>query len=133
MMVMDPKCPLGTSLYTATEQQVSVARRWVRDLLSGHVDEETLYDVTLCTAELADNARKHGPKNGAISIGVYLCGDIVRLEVINDAVSSTRPHVTDAWLNTEGHGLQIVSAVAKDWGSYENDDLDLVVWCELHL
>lgn len=129
---MDSKYLLGASTYTATEQHVSVARRWVRDLLSGHVDEETLYDVTLCAAELADNARKHGPKGGAISVGVYLCSNIVRLEVTNDAVSLTRPHVTNAWFSTEGHGLQIVSEVAKDWGVYENDDLDLVVWCELH-
>jgi two-component sensor histidine kinase len=131
-VAMDSKCLLGTSTYTTTEQHVSVARHWVRDLISGHVDEETLYDVTLCTAELADNARKHGPKGGAISVGVYLCGDIIRLEVANGAVSLTRPHVTDAWFSTEGHGLQIVSAVAKDWGVYENDDLEQVVWCELH-
>jgi two-component sensor histidine kinase len=131
-MVMDSKFLLGTSTYTATEQHVSVARRWVRALLSGHVDEETLYDVTLCTAELADNARKHGPKSGAISVAVYRCGDIVRLEVTNDAVSLSRPHVTDACFSTEGHGLQIVSDLAKDWGVYENDDLEQVVWCELH-
>ena len=132
VMVMDAKCLLGTSTYTATEQHVSVARRWVRGLLSGHVDEETLYDVTLCAAELSDNARKHGPMGGDISVAVYLCGNVVRVEVTNDAASVTRPHVTDAWLSTEGHGLQIVSDVAKDWGVYENDDLDLVVWCELH-
>jgi anti-sigma regulatory factor (Ser/Thr protein kinase) len=132
-MVMDSKCLLGASTYTATtEQHVTVARRWIRDLLSSHVDEETLYDVTLCTAELADNARKHGPQGGAVSVAVYLCSNIVRLEVTNDAVSLTRPHVTDAGFSTHGHGLQIVSEIAKDWGVYENDDLDLVVWCELH-
>jgi anti-sigma regulatory factor (Ser/Thr protein kinase) len=132
MMVMDSKCLLGTSRYTAAEQHVSVARCWVRALLSGHVDEETLYDATLCTAELADNARKHGPRDGAISVAVYLRDDIVRLEVTNDAVSLTVPHVTDAGFSAEGHGLQIVSNVAKDWGVYENEDLEQVVWCELH-
>jgi two-component sensor histidine kinase len=131
-MVMDSKCLLGTSTYSATEQYVSVARRWVRGLLSGHIDEETLYDVALCAAELGDNARKHGPEGGAISVAVYLCRNVVRLEVTNGAVSLTRPHVTDARFSTEGHGLQIVSDVAKDWGVFENDDLDLVVWCELH-
>ena len=132
VMVMDAKRLLGTNTFAATEQHVSVARRWVRDLLSGHIDEETLYDVTLCAAELADNARKHGPTGGAISAAVYLCGNVVRLEVTNDAVSLTRPHVTDAWFSTEGHGLQIVSDLAKDWGTYENDDLEQVVWCEPH-
>lgn len=63
---------------------------------------------------------------------MYLRSDIVRLEVTNDAVSLTVPHVTDARFSTEGHGLQIVSDVAKDWGAYENDDLEQVVWCELH-
>lgn len=131
-MAMDAKRLLGTRTFTATEQQVSEARRWVRGLLSGHIDEETLYDVTLCAAELGDNARKHGPKGGAISVAVYLCGNVVRLEVTNDAVSPTRPHVTDAYFSTDGHGLQIVAEVAKDWGAYENDDLEQVVWCELH-
>jgi two-component sensor histidine kinase len=130
-MVMDSKCLLGTSTYTGTKQNVSLARRWVRELLSGHVDEETLYDVALCATELSDNARKHGPRGGSISLGVYLRDDIVRLEVTNDAVSLTRPHVTDAWFSTEGHGLQIVSDVAKEWGAYENDDREQVVWCEL--
>lgn len=131
-MVMDSKHLLGMSTCTATEQNVSVARRWVRELLSGRVDEETLYDVTLCAAELGDNARKHGPEGGVVSVAVYLGGNVVRLEVTNDAVSLTRPHVTDACFSTEGHGLQIVADLAKDWGAYENDDLEQVVWCELH-
>jgi hypothetical protein len=100
VMVMDSSCLLGTSSYSATEQHVSVARRWVHGLLSGHVDEGTLFDVALCAAELADNARKHGPASGAISVTVYLCGDVVRLEVANGAMSPTRPHVTGVFTKT---------------------------------
>lgn len=131
-MVTDAKCLLGESKYTAAEpRHVSVARRWVCDLLSGRADEETLRDVALCAGELADNARKHGRTDGEFSVAVYLRDDILRIQVTNDAVGVTVPHVTGNRFTEEGHGLQIVSNVAKCWDSYGTTDGKQVVWCDL--
>ena len=129
-MVMETTCLLGSSTYTATERHVAVARRWVCDLLSGHVDEETLYDAALCSAELIDNARKHGSPDGMVTVAVYLGDDLVRIEAVNDAGGCTVPHVTDMWCTEDGHGLQIVAGIARDWGTCPADDSKQVVWCE---
>lgn len=133
MLVAETGSPLGRSSYPATERRlVSVARRWVSDLLSGHVTEEILCDVALCAGELADNARKHGRAGGDFCVAVYLGDDIVRIQVTNDAAGSAVPHVTANRFTEEGHGLQIVSSLAKDWGIDRADDCRQVVWCEFH-
>lgn len=130
-MVMDTECLLGMSTYTAVERHVSVARRWVHDLLSGHVDQVILDDAVLCSTELADNARKHGAVAGMVSVAAYVSDDLVRIEVTNDidVVGGRVPHVTDMLCTEDGHGLQIVSSLAKDWGTYPVDGRQ-VVWCE---
>jgi hypothetical protein len=56
MMVTDTRCFLASE-YTATKHDVSMARRWVREAVKGLVDAETAYDLSLCAAELVDNAR----------------------------------------------------------------------------
>jgi two-component sensor histidine kinase len=121
---------LGASNYAATKQQVPMAKRWVRERVEGLVDGETLYDLSLCADELADNARKHGRADGVISVALYLGEDTVRLEVTNSSLGITVPRVTENLLTEEGHGLKIVDAVAVRWGKYETRDREQVVWCE---
>jgi serine/threonine-protein kinase RsbW len=128
-MVADLRSLLGASTYVSAERHVPVARRWVRDLVSGHVDEETLCDVAVCAGELADNARKHGPPGGEFSVAVYLADDVVLIQVTNAAAGVTLPHVTNNRFTEEGHGLQIVSGLAKDWGVDPTDDSRRIVWC----
>jgi anti-sigma regulatory factor (Ser/Thr protein kinase) len=129
-MVTDTRCLLDASNYAATEQQVSQARRWVRETAANRVDDETLYDLSLCASELVDNARKHGPEDGVITVAIYLTVETVRLEVTDDTLGATVPHVTDNFETVDGHGLMIVSAIAERWGKYINRDKYQVVWCE---
>jgi two-component sensor histidine kinase len=129
MMVTDTRCFLASE-YTATKHDVSMARCWVREAVKGLVDAETAYDLSLCAAELVDNARKHGRPEGVISVVLSLTDDSVRLDVTNDGSGATVPQVTDNVLTEDGHGLKIVSSVAAEWGRYEIPDRKQVVWCQ---
>jgi two-component sensor histidine kinase len=129
-MMPDARCLLGVRLYAATTRQVRMAKLWIREILAGHVDKETLFDVSLCVVELVDNARKHGRADGVIRVSVYTSVDMIRIVVTGESRGETVPRVTDKLLTEDGHGLKIVSGVAKQWGSHQDRDLNQVVWCE---
>jgi anti-sigma regulatory factor (Ser/Thr protein kinase) len=126
----DRRSLLGTSDYAATEKHVSLARNWVRAICAGTVDDDTLYDLSLCADEMVDNGRKHGRTDGVISVAAYLTATTVQLEVTNAVLGTTSPHVTANKVTEEGHGLMIVAAVSARCGKYLNGDKDQVVWCE---
>jgi anti-sigma regulatory factor (Ser/Thr protein kinase) len=129
-MMTDERRLLGVSKYTTTTQQVSFAKVWVRKVLAGRVDQDTIFDVSLCVVELVDNARKHGPADGVITVSLYMSTDVIRVEITDGGSQETVPCVTDNLLTEDGHGLKIVSEVAKQWGSHQDPALNRVVWCE---
>jgi two-component sensor histidine kinase len=129
-MITDERRLLGVSNYAATPQQVSFAKMWIRKVLADRVDQETLFDVSLCTVELADNARKHGPADGLITVSLYESKATIRLEVANEDSRQSIPRVTNNLLTEDGHGLKIVSKIAEQWGSHQDPDLKRIVWCE---
>jgi anti-sigma regulatory factor (Ser/Thr protein kinase) len=129
-MMPDARCLLGVRNYAATTQQVRMAKLWIRDILAASVDKETLFDVALCVVELVDNARKHGRADGVITVSVYADAEVIRIEVVGESAGETVPRVTDNVLTVDGHGLKIVSGMAKQWGAHRDDDLNQVVWCE---
>lgn len=129
-MITDARRLLGVSNYGPTPQQVSLAKVWIRKTLAGHIDHDTIFDISLCVVELVDNARKHGPAGGLINVVVYMSIDTVRVEVTDGGSPETVPYVADHLLTENGHGLKIVSEVAEHWGTHQNPDLKRVVWCE---
>ncbi|HZB31866.1 MAG TPA: ATP-binding protein [Streptosporangiaceae bacterium] len=129
-MITEARRLLGVSEYAATPQQVSFAKSWIRNVLADRVAQDTIFDVSLCVVELVDNARKHGPADGLITVALYMNADVIRVEVTDGGSPETVPRVTDNWLTEDGHGLKIVSEVAEQWGSHQDPDLNRVVWCE---
>ena len=121
---------LGETTYAATKRSVALAKNWVRTIFAGAVNDDTLYDLSLCADELVDNGRKHGRKSGVISVAAYLTATTALLEVINDGLGATSPHVAANRVTEEGHGLMIVAAVSARCGRYLNHDRCQVVWCE---
>src|SRR5262245_11585478 len=108
-MITDARRLLGVSNYAATTQQVSFAKVWIRRMLAGRVDEEILFDISLCAVELVDNARKHSHADRRITASLYMGTDTIRLEVANEDSRHSVPRVTDNLLTEDGHGLKIVS------------------------
>jgi serine/threonine-protein kinase RsbW len=129
-MITDARRLLGVSNFAATTQQVSFAKVWIRKMLADRVHQDTIFDVSLCVVELVDNARKHGPTDGLITVSLYMSTDVIRLEVADGGSPETAPRVRDNLLTEDGHGLKIVSEIAKQWGSHPDPDLNRVVWCE---
>ena len=97
----------------------SVARILLTEQLSDRLDALTLDDARLVVSELATNAYLHG--QGMIEFSVEIFSDRLRVELIDEG--------TNAQLCVrDGHGLQIVEALASAWGAYAGTTH---VWAEL--
>ena len=95
------------------------ARRVLTERLSGRVDALTLDDAKLVVSELANNAYLYG--RGAIELSAAICSDRLRVELSDEG--------TNAQLDVrDGHGLQIIEAVASAWGVHPGSTH---VWAEL--
>ena len=97
----------------------SFARGLLTERLSGRVDAVTLDDTRSVVSELANNAYLHG--QGAIELSVWISSDRLRVE-LSDEGTNAQLRVRD------GHGLQIVEALASGWGVYAGSTH---VWAEL--
>jgi serine/threonine-protein kinase RsbW len=104
---------VSASTYPGTAEHVRHARADMRRLLGGCPVAD---DVVLCVSELAANAALHsdsrGP-GGTFTVRTENCpGDSVRIEV-EDAGG---PWVGPAPDPAHGRGLDIIRALAADWG-----------------
>lgn len=93
-------------------EEVTRARRWTRDILSGH---PCVDNAELIVSELGSNALNHtasGRDFGTFQLTLSLLPQTVTISV-SDAGASPEPHVTEADLyDTHGRGLSIVMALA---------------------
>jgi hypothetical protein len=99
----------------------SFARVLLTERLSERLDALTLDDARLVASELANNAYLHG--QGVIELSVAIFSDRLRVELSDEG--------TDAQLCVrDGHGLQIVEALASAWGAHAGRTH---VWAELRV
>lgn len=106
-------------------ESVRCARRFLDGALGqAGVDGDLAWDVALVAHELVTNAVQHARTDFELRVAVW--GDAVHLEVRDD--NPRRPTVTrpPRWASS-GRGLELVSALADDWG-VEADDVSKVVW-----
>lgn len=109
--------------------QVSVARRWLAQMIDGFAAVD---DVLLACSELATNAIMHsdsGLPGGMFTVRLAIRQDIVRVEVLDQG---------GAWPDTQraedasqcGRGLTIVAAITDAWGIV-GDHEGRTTWCEI--
>jgi len=113
--------------YPGRAEQVGAVRADVRLLLAGCPIAD---DVIHCASELAANAVRHSESRRAggtfiVRTEIYP-GDYIWVEVEDEG---------GTWLEAahdpeRGHGLEIVRALATDWG-VEGDEASRVVWARL--
>ncbi|MEU5925275.1 ATP-binding protein [Streptomyces antimycoticus] len=93
-------------------EEVTRARRWTRDILSGH---PCVDDAELVVSELGSNALNHtasGTDFGTFHLTLSLSAQTVAIS-ISDSGGSPEPHPTEADpYDTHGRGLSIVMALA---------------------
>ena len=108
----------------SAEEAPFVARRAVRERLSGSLPESVMHDLCVIVNELVRNSVEHGPGEPIrIKIEVPADDAALRAEVTDEGTG------TVAGLEHEpGLGLLIVEALATRWGVYPGSTH---VWFEL--
>ncbi|WP_190121313.1 ATP-binding protein [Streptomyces inusitatus] len=116
---------------------VGQARHRMRgDLRRGGVPESVVDDAVLILSELLSNAYRHGRPLGHVEVGE---GDVRaawrvdmtgRLTVeVTDGGGPTRPvPATPSVTARGGRGLNIITALAREWGVRDNAAGEVTVW-----
>ncbi|MFG2946620.1 ATP-binding protein [Streptomyces adustus] len=120
---------------------VGAARHRMRDQLrSGGVAESVIDDAVLILSELLSNACKHGRPLGDAPVGdgdvraAWRVDQSGRLTVeVTDGGGPTRPApATPSVTAHGGRGLNIITALADDWGVRDDARGEVTVWVVVH-
>ncbi|MFI6289551.1 ATP-binding protein [Streptomyces sp. NPDC051018] len=101
-------------------EEVSRARRWACDILSGHPSAD---DIALIVSELGTNALRYtasGRANGLFHVSLALSAHVVAVSVTDGGDSETIPEATAADdLALNGRGLDIITALAHGFAVHD--------------
>jgi serine/threonine-protein kinase RsbW len=122
-----PALRASAATYPGGAERLPAVRADLRILLAGC---PVVDDVIQCAAELAANAVRHSKSRlagGAFTVRAEIYpNDYIWIEVEDDG----GPWLDAARDPGRGHGLEIVNALASDWG-VEGDEASRVVWARL--
>ncbi|GHB58617.1 ATP-binding protein [Streptomyces xanthochromogenes] len=116
---------------------VGKARHTMREqLLGSGVSDSVVDDAVLILSELLSNACRHGRPLGRADIGdgdvraAWRIDKAGRLTVeVTDGGGPTRPvPATPSVTARGGRGLNIISALAQDWGVRDSSSGEVTVW-----
>ncbi len=128
---------LARRTFPGVPGQVSVARRWLAQMIDGFA---AIDEVLLACSELATNAIMHsasGQPGGQFTVRLAIRQDIVRVEVLDQggawpamrgAAGYEDGHAEDS--GQCGRGLTIVAAITDAWG-IAGDRQGRTTWCEI--
>ena len=125
--------PLAWSrAFAATPAQAGEARRFLAGLLDGHLMAD---DAILCLSEMAANAILHSNSRkpgGHFTVHAEMHNDRLRVEVHDDGGPWTLPLPLPLPYGVQhGHGLHIISQLARTWGITGDSDTGWTVWAEI--
>ena len=114
-------------LFVATPTALRDVRRFVRDALAPWGDDELVDNAEIIASELATNAVKHA--RSPFRVALARSADTIRVSV-RDASFAPPVRLTPDGLLVGGRGVQLVAALARDWGTHDEAD-GKTVWAEL--
>jgi two-component sensor histidine kinase len=116
--------------FPAWPARVREARTLLRDALDGCPAAD---DIAVCASELMTNSVLHsasGKPGGTFTIRAeFHPGDYARIEVVDNGGPWVRHPPQDG----RGHGLDIVEALAAEWGIDGSPDRGWTVWARFDL
>jgi serine/threonine-protein kinase RsbW len=123
--------PLAWSrAFPATPAQVREARRFLTQILDGRPAAD---DAVLCLSEMAANAILHSNSRkpgGHFTVRAEMLSDRLRVEVHDDGGPWTVPPPDGL---RHGHGLHIISQLARTWGITGDAGTGWTVWFTINL
>jgi anti-sigma regulatory factor (Ser/Thr protein kinase) len=123
---------ITSATYPGTPGSVPEVRRFVRDFISG---SPRAYDLELISAELATNAIRHTPSGewgGTFTVSISRRLGYARLEVHDLGNAQWIPAAGDSGeLADNGHGLEVVAALADEFGHHQAVGQGQVAWAVL--
>jgi serine/threonine-protein kinase RsbW len=121
--------PLAWSrAFAATPAQAGEARRFLAGILNGYLLAD---DAILCLSEMAANAILHSDSRkpgGHFTVRAEMHAGWLRVEVHDDGGPWTVPPPGGV---QHGHGLDIISQLARAWGITGGSDTGWTVWAEI--
>ena len=102
-------------------------RRFVRDVLTPWGDDEFVENAEIIASELATNAVKHA--RSPFRVALAPSADTIRISV-RDASFAPPVRLHPDGVLVGGRGVQLVAALARDWGVRDEAD-GKTVWAEL--
>lgn len=125
---------VGTLRLPGTAACAGRARRYARRLVGSVAEVDDLDDVELCVDELFANAVEHtaSGRGGRVSVVVSLHGGAVRVTVVDDGGSPTKPFVRRDSYDEGGRGLWLVERLSRRWGSDPAEHGGNAVWAEFN-
>ena len=114
--------------FPATPAQARQARNFLSAILD---DRPAADDAILCLSELVTNATIHSNSRrpgGHFTVRVQLSAGCVRVEVQDEGGPWTQPVPGDV---QHGHGLHIISQLARAWGITGDCGTGWTVWAEV--
>jgi anti-sigma regulatory factor (Ser/Thr protein kinase) len=110
----------AVATYDCGPGEVAPARRWAEQALSQRLldgpdgfGDGVVEDAVLVISELVTNAIRADCSQ--VEVGIAVEPDAVRVGVVDDAQGTPQPRSTTGG-DVAGRGLQIVAAVARQWG-----------------
>ena len=110
-----------------------LARTFAADILeSWGIRAEDVEALQLAVSELVTNAVLHAPESLTITLDLYMTDGAVHVMVSDQ--SPRRPEVrrhSAPWSAERGRGVELVDALADNWGTDPYPHGGKTVWCEL--
>jgi anti-sigma regulatory factor (Ser/Thr protein kinase) len=130
--VRDPVEVRASLTLAAVPQSAATARRFIADICNAaQLGEDTCATAALLVSELVTNAIRYGGSRAVLEAAVP--GGRLRVSVKDDnprlPVVGQHPDLTAE----SGRGLQLVSALADDWGVESLDAGGKAVWFTLSI
>ena len=128
----DPVEVRATLALSAVPQSAAKARKFITEICNAaELGENICATAALLTSELVTNAIRYGGSRAVLEAAAP--GGVLRVSVRDDnpALPVVGPHPSPT--AESGRGLQLVSALADDWGVEDTDNGGKAVWFELRL